>query len=95
MQIFACVLFFVQGAMMIRISRPTLRVVNEILKGPIEEGPNNLKRAGIRPQEAKVMHGRTKWFFTVALTSVAVLFICLAIRLAVTIDVLKREKRII
>jgi len=41
---------------MVQISRPTLRLVEKIKAGKIEDSPARLNKAGIKPQPNKVVH---------------------------------------
>ena len=95
MNVITAVLFFLQGTYMYTVVGTTKQTVETIESRPIEECAQTLQSQGMRPQDPKKVHTKTKKYFCLAICTMILLFMASGLRVLITSDSLDREYRIV
>ena len=95
MNLVVYVLFFMQGFYMFKTVTPTLRNVTLVQSVPVENAPETLAAAGWKAQDPKLVHKKTKKFFSWALLAITIFIFSTILRIVITADSLNRENKLI
>ena len=89
------VLIVIQGLYMVWTTGPTLRTVNTILGSSVRTAAMTLQSAGLKAQNPKLVHKKTKTFYAMALATMILLFIGTSLRVLITSASMEREAKIV